>query len=354
MTRWNSKAGGRIGIVVLGVALALTGAGSLIVRSRPAAPGRLVADPEEILFQGSPDNTPVARHAVGDFAIKNVGGRPVKILAAQSSCGCAEPRVSPSVIPPGGSGTVSVQALSLPIGEKVATITLQTDAEASPELVLRLRIRGGRRPPFLLRTGGDITYMGDYRSDEAREMIVATVEPSGEGRMPIVDNKIPFLKVEDPTVEVKPYILPGTVQKDYLYKVRLSGKPPAGPYHGEITVTDPWDGYRVERVRVSCESLPPIRVLPSRLLLSRGPGATLVVAAREPIPDLIMDHPGGKGDPFRLDVVKMSEDRRTATCRIAIREGVQAPDGDYEIGIRPGPSSADRAALFVRLVAEAR
>ena len=155
-------------------ALLLTGAGlfllsisiGLSVRARSLSPGKLVARHPEVLWRHpapreASSRLPTIDEAGGTFEVENVGGRPVRILGVQASCGCATPKISPSVIPPGQLGRVDVRTTPFAVGERLVTVDLRTDSPLSPTLNLRLRAFGWRRPPLLLQTGGDLIYR-DY------------------------------------------------------------------------------------------------------------------------------------------------------------------------------------------------
>ena len=320
----------------------------------PFSVGRLVAEQDSVVWEGPSKRPATVQQATAKFVVRNVGGRPVRVVEVTSSCGCATPSVTPALIPPGETSIVAVEATPILVGEKVATIALKTDSPETPEVSLKLHIVGNRRPPFLLRAGGELTFMGDFSAEDTREFLVVMIVPEAEKTPPVIGNSADFLSVSAPTVTTKPHSGSGIVEKHYFYRVAISGEPPVGVYRGEITATDPWDKDRKEHVVVSIEKPPAFRVVPSHLLLATeadGSAApsTFVVMSRTAIPDLAIEIDGGKASPLVAEMVKMSDDRRMATCRLGLKKGSERGDGPHEIRLRPSPSSKDGVHLSVMI-----
>ena len=127
----------------MGILLIASTAGSRLYIARPVLPGKLVVK-EGLLTWRSPEDGTFRPLSVEEtkttFELHNVGGQAVRILEYTTSCGCATPRVQPTTIPAGRRGIVEVQSTAFPTGEKMATVKLRTDSEASPEVVLNLRL----------------------------------------------------------------------------------------------------------------------------------------------------------------------------------------------------------------------
>lgn len=336
-------------VLLLGLGLKVT------IPSRRLQPGKLVAVQEELVWKGISGNIPDTL-AVGEFKLANTGGNPVRIVETISSCGCAKPTVSTAVVQPNAQTTVRVEALVQAVGEKVATVTLQTDSPLTPEVILKLRVISDRRPPFLVTAVGDITFRGDYSLDEPRQIVAVTLVPiTEENREPIIWHQIPFLKVNPPIIDETVLAEKALRQVRYAYKVGLSSRPPEGLFSGEILVTDPWDANNLVRITVSLETPSPIRVIPSRLIVKRdgrdGTGeATFTVLSRLPMTKLsVMDQNSIKS-PFTIILEDQGKDKRKFIYRLAILHSVPRDLDDRVIVIRPNGDSSKELTLPVRFI----
>ena len=107
------------------------------IRRAPERPGLLVARQASVVCK-SPSTGLVrpgdAAHA--SFQLRNVGGRPVRILLVASGCGCSKPVVRPDLVAPGETAVVEVASSAVPVGKKNVRIDVKTDSQSSPELCL--------------------------------------------------------------------------------------------------------------------------------------------------------------------------------------------------------------------------
>jgi uncharacterized protein DUF1573 len=293
------------------------------------------------------------------FELQNVGGLPVHILAAQSSCGCAEPKVHPTTIVPGNVGYVEVRALPRQVGEKLATITLRTDSPSTPEVLLRVRIIGKRASPFLLQAGGQLAYMGDLSRSDTRQITAINIESeSSHSKPPIVKTDLSFLEIGPPILKEKPYTGAGTVQREYVYQVNLSADPPLGDFSGEVLVVDPWDPLHVERVLVHGQSLPPLRALPSRIILrvdktsnNRDIKAEFLILSKDPAPDLLVEAEGGGELPVTVSRLTSREDGRLVSFAVSLKPG-PIEEAEFNIIVRRPSRSIDRLVIPVAVRTE--
>ena len=183
----------RIALGSSGVVLLLASvAGSLSGLAGPS-PGRLVATEASLVVGGSGS---VEDWNSASYELINVGGSPLKILPPVSGCGCAEPVLSRSDLGPGEKAILRVDAQPIAVGEKRVSITVPTDSRATPSIALELRVLGSRRPPYLNRVVGDLTYNGKYDPHESRRVLVETIEPAGSDVAPTLQCDLPFLKWE--------------------------------------------------------------------------------------------------------------------------------------------------------------
>ncbi len=361
---WRDLIVGGVVLAVFGITLVVS-SGLFTFRRAPAGPGKLVPRQSTLTWRGpeKPKSTRTGALSIDEasakFEIENVGGWPVHIIAVQSSCGCAEPKVQPMTIEPGRLGIVEVRALPLQVGEKLAIVTLQTDSPSTPEVVLQLRLIGGRRPPFLLQAGGELTWTAGFSKTDTRTISATTVELQGSKRQPpIVKAPSSFLTVGPPAFDESPYTKPGTVQRRYVYEVRFNSDPPPGVFSDEVLVIDPWDPQHVERSIVHAETLPPLRVVPSRTVLylakrpeSREARADFLIFTANPSLDLEVGAEGGKESPLVISPVQWVERGRRAAFSIGVKPG-RMREGVFSIIVRRSSSPTERVVVPVSLRAE--
>jgi len=318
------------GLIVLA---GLTGSRS----SRTPEAGFLVAERPSLSWRvpepGSTD--PAAAH----YVLRNEGGAPVHVRSARSSCGCSTPRVHPEVIEPGGSAAVDVEATAPDIGERLVHITLETDSARSPEVRLELRLIGGRKPPYLESLRGDLTYFDVRFEGTEREVQAFTVESDGAGRTPVARVDLPFLEVRPDGAFDMP-AEGGFVKRRHRFQVRFASEPPVGDFTGELSVADPWNPSRVERLSIHGKRRPAVEVYPSRIVLRLdGPPdeeakASFTVRTPAQEPELTVEVAGAASEFLRV------ERRRTD-----LGEGLARFD---LLAKHPGPSAPSEAELVVR------
>ena len=117
--------------------LALLGGLWLTALARPAAGAlswdTLAFDRVAALGASSEDFT---------FHFRNSGGRPVRILAVQTSCGCTSAALAKQTYAPGESGDLQVTyRFGGQVGAQEKTVTVTTDAAPDAPTVLVLRVQ---------------------------------------------------------------------------------------------------------------------------------------------------------------------------------------------------------------------
>jgi hypothetical protein len=86
----------------------------------------LVADLGDVIFMTKTD---------AEFLLTNTGDQPLIITAARASCGCTNLRYSKEPILPGETSTVQVSFNGSGMGNVKKTITITTNASASPTIL---------------------------------------------------------------------------------------------------------------------------------------------------------------------------------------------------------------------------
>jgi hypothetical protein len=286
--------------LLVGAGLLIIGAGFLAPRSTSKLlPGKLVPK-QNLLTWRSPIEKTFRTLAIdaaqATFELENIGGSPVRIVEAQSSCGCAIPELPETPIGPGEVRPFKVKAVPLQIGEHDASITLRTDSPASPEIVLRLHVIGSRRPPYMAQAKAELAFTGDSPS-ETREIIAYHVELAGSKPLPPkAKTNIPLLKLSTPTLaEERPYMTPESVSRKYSIKASLNGHLPPGVLTGDVSIIDPWDPEHIQTIRFHGEPRPPIRAIPSLVVINttgaqhEPPITGILVLTNPPVPDLVAE-----------------------------------------------------------------
>lgn len=356
----SSPAGTLIFPAMWAVAGVLIIAGSVVVprclrKAYPTEPGKLVAKQDMLTLQ-SPSEKPYRSMSLlhATFEVTNVGGAPVRILEAKSSCGCATPDVHPTTIPPGGAGVVEVKAAPRGIGERIVSVTLRTDSVASPEVVLRMRVVGNRRPPYLSSVYGELTYEGDISVGEPRSITATTLELAATKPMPPrVESDLQILEFGPPTLlEETAYDTPGVVLRRYSYEVKPASSFRENAFVGVVELIDPWDPAHRERLTARGTVLPPLRAIPARVVLhakdGNGPSIKMLVVSKEPAPGLIVMKGEESENPLDVSQVKTLEDNRRSVFNIGLKSG-PVREGTYQVVVQ-NPSTADRVVIPVSVV----
>ncbi|HWE35051.1 MAG TPA: DUF1573 domain-containing protein [Isosphaeraceae bacterium] len=323
---------------VFGSAAILLGSSGLAIfaEMRAEAVGRLVVRNPSVVWQmDRAVGTKSGRYAVGRFEMANVGGKPVRVASASSSCGCAAPKVNPGTIEPGAVGFVEVEAIPLLSGEKSATIVLRTDSPLTPEIELHLRMIGARRPPYLMQAGGDLTYLGDFERDEPHTVVVITVEPREQSGLPLLRTDFPGMEFGAPVVKERPHVAPGTIQREYRFPVSFARMPPEGVFTGAAEVVDPWDPGHTEVVHIHGQVLLPFRVEPRRIILN-GPRdhQSFRIISRTDVDGRRLGIQADGGSGLVVERVDRGEDRRSFTFTVGHRDDARFVPGVHKLIVR--------------------
>ncbi len=308
-------------------------------------PGRLVATVDYLTWRGpsgKPMSEPLTEPTTAKFELRNRGGTTVRILQMTSSCGCASPKANPSIIEPGATSIVEVQAVPLAMGERLATVTLKTDSPITPEISLRLNIIGNREPPFMGRAVGDLSFNNATVSD-TRKIQVVTVERVGAVALPpVARSDLPFLNIGAATmIEEAPYTTPDSIYRRYTFDVGIASAVPGESFAGDVVVIDPWDTRHTERVRVIGEIDPPLKAIPARLLITADKGrlatntpARFLVRSQSPVEGWIADvESEAKQAPIIVAFDSTTQDRRTATITVSLKPG-KFVEGEYKVVVK--------------------
>lgn len=280
-------------------------------------------------------------------------------MKVQSSCGCATPKVEPTTIAPGEVGTVEVRAVPLQVGERMASVTLTTDSPASPEVILQLRIIGSRRPPFLARAGGELSFAGYSPETEVRKIHAFHIELKGSPPTPpLVKNDLPILEIGQATLEEEePSVERGAVNREYVFEVKLAEKPPPGRITGNVFVVDPWDSTHVQRIRVHIEARPPLEAVPARVILQASKDRSVGEASEEILilskalaPDLVVELDGHEESPLTVSPIHQTEGDRRTTFSVSLKPGA-VREGEYNVLVGRA-SSPDRIIVPVAVRVE--
>ncbi len=202
------------------------------------------------------------------FDLINTGGLPVRVLSVESGCGCTKVRVEPEIIKPGDKAAVFVTATPFPVGEKQVFIKLNTDSPITPEVRLKLQMIGSSKPPFLINVSGDLSYPNPDSTARPREIEINTVESAGKTKIPEPIDRRGILEFKRVSVLEKPYATADAVQRTYRYRVVFKPGMSAGTISGDVRVDDPWKSGRVEILPFLVKNDPPIRVVPSPIILN--------------------------------------------------------------------------------------
>ncbi len=347
-------------LIPVGLALVVTPlAGyAFLSRAEPsrAEPGRLVADEPVVEWQSPPAGQIGRASSTASLRLTNAGGRPVRVMSIRSDCGCVDPKVEPTIVEPGAEAVVTVVVKPLDVGEKRVPIFLYTDSPTDPTVELFVDAIGGRKPPYLSRAGGDLTFLGDLARGDSREVLVTMTEMGGATRAPLIEVDLPFLSVEPMGIEEIGFEDSRVVRRDHKYRIVLDD-PPTEPCSGTLLVTDPWDEGRSQRLLIDVRPRPPVQVFPKAPILRlRGPSddqtkLTLTVVTRQPDPGLVV---GPEPDAVVLLTVQRLDqgESNRASFELRPRAGASLQSGVVELIVHPSLPSIDPIPLSVIVRAE--
>ena len=101
---------------------------------------------------------PKSNRAHAEFRVENCGGSNLVLGAASQSCRCSVTSVEPKVIPPGGSGTISVDGAIAPLMEKVVSLTVESNSQPKPTLSLQVILVGTTIPPLVASVPPSVSF----------------------------------------------------------------------------------------------------------------------------------------------------------------------------------------------------
>ncbi len=325
----------------------------LVVDGKTPRAGSLVPlDPVLAWQSPNPDSPPSMSSGRVTFRVKNPGSGVVRVLSTRSDCGCARPEVRFDHLGPGEVGTVDVDPTPIDVGTRSVPITLTTGSPTTPEVALTLRLSGTRRPPYLLKARGDLT----FRSMEPGEggvfdTTTVTVCGGEKPREPILRVGLPFLEVKlTNTVEMPGADDPEATYQMRTYRVTIASRPPEADFSGEILVVDPWNTDRSFSLHVLGSIEPLLRAIPPTLYLGSDEGSTrLTIAARTASSDLRVELEGGESDALTVERVGRADRFETFAIRRKVghdvRQGVAnlvvtavgSPEARLIVPVRLGP-----------------
>ncbi|MDX2037775.1 MAG: hypothetical protein SFX72_14080 [Isosphaeraceae bacterium] len=219
---------------------------------------------------------------------------------------------------------------------------------------------GSRLPPYMLKASGELIWRAGYSKSDTRELLVQTVEFADSPRKPPrVSSDPPLVHFAEPTVVEEGFARqPGQVVRSYRFPVSLASTLPDSAFSGRVTVSDPWNPDRVEEIILSAEANPPIRAVPSRLILAvDGPdddwtSIRLLARSRDSLP---LRAEVVEGDAGRLSVefvgVTGEEDKFSI---FEVRGPVEKLEIDRVYNIRIRTSGSNPSVLTVPVLVQAR
>ncbi len=347
----------RISLILLASGLLGIWVGRLIVPS----PGKLVATTPHVEWNRLHDRTPGGEPRWPHLEVTNVGGKSVRVLGIQTSCGCTQAKIEPTQIGPGKKGFVSLQVTPPSAGERLVMVTLNTDSPLTPEVGLKVRVGSSRTPPYLLSVSGEIVYnSGDDVLAEDRDLEAITIDVAGArpGIAPEPTCDLDYVHIGTPTMVEAADAATGTVVRKYRYKVRIVDYPPTDHFSGVIKVRDPWDADSFQAINVHGINRGPFRIVPSPLFLRvQGPsgpgrGASFQVLSDRRLGDLRVEPMDAESCPLEVDSDSESGDDGGQCVRFVVtaRPGSKLLKNEYKFVLYETRSHREKGFLKVYIV----
>lgn len=263
-------------LLLVGIGIILIAFGSLKY-FRPPTPGNLYPLKDDIVWVGPSDGQSRTAFVNLEFPVANNGGQRVRVLSVESACGCALPRVEPTVFDPRQTGVVFVSAQVPPLGEKAVTITLNTDSPKSPTVTLHFRLISRRTPPYILKVTGDLTFAGRFTINDSRELVVDTVEPPGSPQPPLVRSSLEAIAIAYSSSSERPYLTPDTVHRTYRYRVTPLTADAETAKRGQVEVRGVWSPSDVQYIQSALIPYQAIHVSPTNVRFNKDNTASILL-----------------------------------------------------------------------------
>jgi hypothetical protein len=246
------------------------------------------------------------------FTLRNPGTAPVTIRGVNTGCGCADPRVEPRIVEPGGECVLTVRVTAPSTGSRRVPITLDCDSRRTPSIALMVNARSAVAPPYISRVSSDLILRSG--GAVARDLTVETIEPDREATPPVVRNEVEGVTVRGPAVsESRVGMAVGAVARSYQYQVEFSEATAKTGLSGLLVVADPWGKGQQFPIVVHRDPMPPIRVLPAPVELRRSrdeseaPGRRVIVMTSDPGAAVVAELRAA--EPGRLELTDLSRPR---------------------------------------------
>ena len=252
---------------------------------------------------------------------------------------------------------MDVSAMPPPLGERTVSFVIKTDSARTPELPFQLRMISSRKPPFILTTKGDLTFAGDFKSDEPRDFFVQVVVTKQDDKQPIITTDLPYLKIDMVDIDTQSYDEPGILYLRYRYTVRLKEIPTDGTVSGTVTITDPWEPSLVNQLQVYIRPARDLLVTPSTLTLNlRSPtdsetAATFLVKRSSAAGAIHVKEVSEATPFFAIHESDLNSDGRVKVVSVRLAANQSIAPGDHKLVIRT--DSDAQCILPVRVNVEA-
>ncbi len=167
------------------------------------------------------------------YSIKNEGGRDLVIGKVESSCGCTVASISPMVVKPGGSATVTLEGSPTDAGEKDVVVRIETNGRPEGVLALGLTMVGAGQPPYVAY-GSQAVPFGVIREPVTSEefQIITREKADGGPWIGAVKSTLPGLSIAGGLEMEVP--LGDVVSRHYRYQAKLKRPSRPGEFSGEV------------------------------------------------------------------------------------------------------------------------
>lgn len=342
---------GVFGCVFACIALALG-----YYRCKPIEPGRLVVTEDNLVWKpgASDDSSEPARIR---FELRNAGGSPVEILSADSSCGCAKPVVTPSLILPHRVASVDVTATPPPVGVRTANIVLTTSVAAQPNVSLMATIHTRRKPPYVITASGNLNFAGKPPAGEMPAVSVFVAAERLPDREPVLKADGEFLRFTLKSHTKKKYPnRDGIFEHHYVFVADFTKIPRRAFFAGVVRVIDPWSLAEACVLGFSVREFSDVRIAPSRLVLrleggEPPPQCRVAVLSTKALTDLEVV-PVGSGNPVSVEPAATSAAEPTVRPFRVFLAGTlsdRVVEKEHYIEVRTSELPGGKAVVPVRI-----
>lgn len=195
--------------------------------------------------------------------VTNIGTEPITISDLKSSCGCIQPVLDPTTLPPGATGTLKMQINTISSNPGPTTYGVRLRYQLNGQLREQLYVLVSHVVQEIVVTPAAVTFIGE----RPRPQVLTIFDKRSTPIHPVgLETTSPFLAVE--------WIQPPQADPQPQYALQLTVRDglPAGQHDWEIVIHTKDPAYPALRIPIKITKKAKARYIASPILASLAPG----------------------------------------------------------------------------------